>query len=164
LEKHLFIPMTAEQQAHHDENKYVVARIVARWKRSGFLSESDQRRLMIALQYMRMSCNSTYLLDQETEFGTKPDELIAQLEDVLEQRIGRVHRLGQQRPVHVLHFVSQGSIEHGMLDLLKFKKSLFAGVLDGGQDQVFMGGSRLKKFMDSVEKATGAIPEAALEP
>jgi len=50
---------------------------------------------------------------------------------VLEQRIGRVHRLGQSRPVHVFNFVSQGTIEHGMLDLLKFKKSLFAGVLDG---------------------------------
>ena len=35
---------------------------------------------------------------------------------------------------------------------------MFSGVLDGGQDEVFMGGTRLKQFMESVEKATGSIP------
>ena len=34
-------------------------------------------RLMCALQNMRMSCNSTYLLDQETDHGVKADELAA---------------------------------------------------------------------------------------
>lgn len=77
---------------------------------------------------------------------------------VLEQRIGRVHRLGQRRPVRVIDFIAQGTIEEGMLSLLKFKRSMFAGVLDAGQDEVFMGGTRLKRFMESVEKATGSIP------
>ncbi len=79
---------------------------------------------------------------------------------VLEQRIGRVHRLGQRRPVRVLNFIAQGTIEEGMLSLLKFKKSLFAGVLDGGEKEVFLGGSRLTRFMETVEKATGSIPQA----
>jgi len=79
---------------------------------------------------------------------------------VLEQRIGRIHRLGQHRPVRVVNFVAQGTIEHGMLSLLSFKQSLFSGVLDKGKDEVFLGGSRLKRFMDSVDKATGAIPES----
>ena len=52
---------------------------------------------------------------------------------VLEQRIGRVHRLGQKGTVRVVNFVAQGTIEEGMLGVLKFKKSLFAGVLDGGE-------------------------------
>ncbi len=47
-----------------------------------------------------------------------------------------------------------------MLNLLAFKKSMFSGVLDGGQDEVFMGGTRLTRFMESVEKATETIPEA----
>src|SRR5207253_2370614 len=80
---------------------------------------------------------------------------------VLEQRIGRVHRLGQRRPVQVVNFVAQGTIEEGMLGLLKFKKSLFAGVLDGGEKEVFLGGSRLNRFMESVEKTTGSIPESS---
>jgi superfamily II DNA/RNA helicase len=82
---------------------------------------------------------------------------------VLEQRIGRVHRLGQRQPVRVVNFVAQGTIEEGMLSVLQFKKSLFAGVLDGGEKEVFLGGSRLTKFMETVEKASGSIPEAAVE-
>jgi superfamily II DNA/RNA helicase len=80
---------------------------------------------------------------------------------VLEQRIGRVHRLGQHRPVRVVHFVAQGAIEEGMLGVLAFKKSMFAGVLDGGKDEVFLGGTRLKRFMESVEKVTNSIPTPA---
>jgi len=68
---------------------------------------------------------------------------------VLEQRIGRIH----------VNFIAQGTIEHGMLSLLSFKQSLFSGVLDKGKDEVFLGGTRLKRFMDSIDKATGAIPE-----
>src|SRR5204862_5341124 len=55
------------------------------------------------------------------------------------------------------------SIEEGMLGVLKFKKSLFAGVLDGGEKDVFLGGSRLNKFMETVEAATAAIPEEMIE-
>ena len=79
---------------------------------------------------------------------------------VLDQRIGRVHRLGQHRPVRVVNFVAQGTIEHGMLSVLSFKQSVFAGVLDGGEREVFLGGTRLKRFMDSVDKVTQAIPPA----
>jgi superfamily II DNA/RNA helicase len=82
---------------------------------------------------------------------------------VLEQRIGRVHRLGQRQPVRVVNFVAQGTIEEGMLSVLKFKKSLFAGVLDGGESEVFLGGSRLSRFMETVEKTTGAIAEPLVE-
>ena len=248
LEKNYFVPMTDEQMKHHEENRETVARIVAKWRRFGFLSEIDQRMLMIALQNMRMSCNSTYLLDKKTDYGVKADELISVLEEifeqpdakavvfsqwlgthelildrlesskhnhvlfhgrvapkkrndlvkqfkndpdcrvflstdaggvglnlqnasavinmdlpwnpaVLEQRIGRIHRIGQRRPVRVVNFIAQGTIEHGMLSLLSFKQSLFSGVLDKGKDEVFLGGTRLKRFMDSVDKATGTIPE-----
>src|SRR5262249_49881381 len=81
---------------------------------------------------------------------------------VLEQRIGRVHRLGQKQPVRVVNFIAQGAIEEGMLQVLKFKKSLFAGVLDGGAKDVFLGG-RLEKFMEQVEAATAAVPESMIE-
>jgi superfamily II DNA/RNA helicase len=240
--------MTDQQMKYHEENRETVAHIVAKWRRLGFLTETDQRILMIALQNMRMSCNSTYLLDKKTDYGVKADELISVHEEifeqpdvktvvfsqwvgthkliqdrlnssnynyvlfhgsvagkerkelirqfkddpscriflstdaggvglnlqnasnvinmdlpwnpaVLEQRIGRIHRLGQHRPVRVVNFIAQGTIEHGMLSLLSFKQSLFAGVLDKGKDEVFLGGTRLKRFMDSVDKATNAIPE-----
>jgi len=61
--------------------------------------------------------------------------------------------------VRVVNFVSQGTIEEGMLSILKFKKSLFAGALDGGEKEVFLGGSRLNRFIETVEKATSSIPQ-----
>ena len=49
-----------------------------------------------------------------------------------------------------------------MLDPLKFKKSLFRRRPRRAQDEVFMGGTRLKRFMDSVESATGSIPSPSV--
>jgi len=80
---------------------------------------------------------------------------------VLNQRIGRVHRLGQQNPVRVLNIVAKGTIEEGMLSVLAFKSSLFAGILDGGAADVQLGGTRLTKFMEAVEATTADIPAPA---
>jgi superfamily II DNA or RNA helicase len=247
-DKHLFVEMTAEQWTHHDENKQAVGEIVARWRRRGFLTDKEQRRLMVCLQNMRMACNSSYLLDKEEDHSVKLDECSLLLNDiletqgnkvvifsqwlgthellirrldgkgldyayyhgslsskarketikrfkqddacrillctdsggvglnlqtasavinmdqpwnpaVLEQRVGRVHRLGQHRSVQVYNFVSQGTIEHGMLSVLKFKSAIFAGVLDGGEGEVFLNGSKMKKFMQTVEEVSDGVPE-----
>ena len=76
----------------------------------------------------------------------------------------RVHRMGQSRGVQVVNFVGQGSIEEGMLSVLAFKQSLFAGVLDGGEHEVFLQGTRLSQFMKSVEQVAGAMGEAEADP
>ena len=55
IDKNFFVPMTPEQTAIHEDNRGTVAKIVAKWRRFKHLSESDRKRLMIALQYMRMS-------------------------------------------------------------------------------------------------------------
>lgn len=84
---------------------------------------------------------------------------------VLEQRIGRIHRLGQKRNINVINFIASETIEHRMLDVHKFKSSLFGGVLDNGEDQIFMGESKFKRFMQSVDKlaAETAKPDIAEE-
>ena len=247
-DQNLLVPMTELQMEYHKENADEVAKIVKRWRRTRFLSDMDQRRLMIALQNMRMSCNSTYLLDQETDHGVKADELAALLDDlfadpeakavvfsqwtrthdivirrleahglgyvsfhggvpsekrpalierfrddpacrvflstdagstglnlqhastlvnmdlpwnpaILEQRIARIHRMGQKRPVRVINFVAKGTIEEGMLSVLAFKRSLSAGILDGGSGEISLGGSRLNRFMKDVESVTGSMGE-----
>jgi len=48
-----------------------------------------------------------------------------------------------------------------MLSVLSFKKGLFAGVLDGGEANINMGGTRLTKFMESVEATTTAVPSVS---
>jgi len=82
---------------------------------------------------------------------------------VLEQRIGRVHRMGQDRTVRVVNFISRASIEERILDLLRFKKSLFTGALDeDGTNAVMVGETGMGKFMESVEEAVA--PLAAPDP
>src|SRR3989442_9164858 len=76
--------MAPKQMAHQEENREIVGRLVAKWRRSRFLSEADQRRLLIALQNMRMACDSTYLLDQRTDHGAKADELVTFLDEAFE--------------------------------------------------------------------------------
>ncbi|HID28694.1 MAG TPA: DEAD/DEAH box helicase, partial [Desulfobacterales bacterium] len=52
----------------------------------------------------------------------------------LEQRIARAWRKHQTKPVNVVNFVCEGSIEHRMLGLLAQKRQLADGVLDGQGD------------------------------
>lgn len=69
---------------------------------------------------------------------------------VLEQRIGRIYRIGQEVPVQVLSLVSKDSIEEGMIDRLKFKQSMFEGALDGGDDTIFLSDDKFRSFMSSL--------------
>lgn len=48
--------------------------------------------------------------------------------------------------------------------VLRFKKSLFAGVLDGGETEISLGKNRLARFMEGVESVTSAITPAAPQP
>ena len=73
---------------------------------------------------------------------------------VLEQRIGRVHRYGQKKNVSVINFVSTGTIEHRMIGVLNFKSSLFDGILNDGEDSIFMGEGKFREFMKTVEGIT----------
>jgi SNF2 family DNA or RNA helicase len=236
IDKNFFVEMTKEQLTDHNSYYDIVARLVSKWIRLGFLSEEERQKLLICLNCMRMVSDSTYILNQETNFGTKIVEikelikeitedqenkvvifsqwkrmfelLIKELDKlgmqyvylsgdipaqqrkiiidrfqsdyqlkiflstdaggvgvnlqranvlinidlpwnpaVLEQRIGRIYRLGQKKHINVFNFVSAGSIEHRILHLLDFKKSLFTGVIeDEGEDQVMLEG-----FLESVK-------------
>jgi hypothetical protein len=52
---------------------------------------------------------------------------------VLEQRIGRAHRHGQARSVHVINLIAKGTIEERMLDTLAAKRNVFAGVFGAAE-------------------------------
>lgn len=70
---------------------------------------------------------------------------------VLEQRIARIYRLGQQRNVQVINLVSAGTIEEQMLDKLRFKSAMFEGVLDNGQNTIFLSNeSKFSQMMDTL--------------
>ena len=69
---------------------------------------------------------------------------------ILEQRIGRIYRIGQEVPVQVLSLVSKDSIEEGMIERLRFKQSMFAGALDGGNDTILLSDEKFRGFMSEL--------------
>jgi hypothetical protein len=78
---------------------------------------------------------------------------------VLEQRIGRIYRLGQEQPIDVYNLVTEYGIESRIALLVAGKKALFSGLFDGTSDEIRfdMAGGFLKdveRLVDPVE-----IPE-----
>lgn len=70
---------------------------------------------------------------------------------VLEQRIGRIYRIGQKRNIQVYNLVAAGTFEEQMIGKLKFKTSMFEGVLDGGEDTIFREESTFKQMLTSIK-------------
>ena len=238
-DKNLFIPMTNEQMEMHQEWQNQVRILVLKWRRMHFLSDKDRKRLLLFLSQMRMVCDSSYILDQNTRYDTKVDECVNIINDiiseegekvvvfsqwermtrliakelekkeigfeylhggvpsekrknlvdnfmnepssrvflstdagstglnlqsaatiinidlpwnpaVLEQRIGRIYRLGQENNIQVINLVTPDSIEQEMLSKLRFKTSMFEGVLDDGEDSVFITDDKFSKMMETV--------------
>jgi SNF2 family DNA or RNA helicase len=67
----------------------------------------------------------------------------------IEQRIGRLSRIGQQRDVHVLNFVTAGTIEEEILHLLEAKINLFELVM-GEMDMILGQMEEEKDFEERV--------------
>ena len=69
---------------------------------------------------------------------------------MLEQRIGRIHRLGQRRPIDVYNLVSEPGIESRIADLVGSKKAFFTGLFDGKTDEVAF--ERSGSFLSRIER------------
>ena len=82
---------------------------------------------------------------------------------VLEQRIARIYRLGQQRNIQVINMVASQTIEERMLSTLNFKSSLFEGILDNGADSIFLEDSKLDKIMDSIKDVVETVDDKKQE-
>ncbi len=242
IDKNYYIEMTREQISEHEYYYDIVSKLVNRWVHLGFLSDEDREKLLKALNCMRMVCDSTYILKNNTNHGNKIGELENLIEDllqdpdnkivifsqwkkmfelviqllnrkklsylylngdipaqkrneiieefqsgdriklflstdaggvgvnlqsaniiinldlpwnpaVLDQRIGRIYRLGQKKHIRVYNFIAYNSIEHRILYLLDFKRAVFNGVLEtDGNDEVMLEG-----FMESVKAMTEVV-------
>ena len=69
---------------------------------------------------------------------------------VLEQRIGRVYRMGQKQPIDVYNFVCEEGIESRIAGLVGSKQAFFKGLFDGASDSVQFDQSG--SFLSRVEK------------
>jgi hypothetical protein len=85
---------------------------------------------------------------------------------VLEQRIGRIYRLGQRRPIDVYHLVGEPGIESRIADVVGSKKALFTGLFDGTTDEVTFrhSGSFLSRLERIVTPALEGTPRNGRPP
>ena len=253
-DKNLFVPMTPQQQAMHEDWQFKVSLIVQKWNNTHFISEAERLRLLKLLSQMRMVCDSTYIIDQQSRYDTKVEETMNILRDifesgddekvvifsqwermtrliageldkrgigyenlngmvpskkrkeiidnftddpscrvflstdagstglnlqvastlinldlpwnpaVLEQRIARIYRLGQENPVQIINLVAHETFEEQMLGKLRFKTAMFEGVLDNGEDTIFIGDkSKLNAMMENLNEMMGATTNETAE-
>ncbi|MBI4606517.1 MAG: DEAD/DEAH box helicase [Planctomycetes bacterium] len=83
---------------------------------------------------------------------------------VLEQRVGRAHRMGQKRPVQVFVLVTEGTIEERLLGTLSAKHELATAALDFSSDvdEVDLS-SGVEELRRRLEVLLGAKPEAPVD-
>jgi superfamily II DNA or RNA helicase len=250
------VPLTPQQAEPYYEQSDILAALMRKWEKQGWLSEIDQKRILCCIQNMRMLCNSTFLFDKETHHSPKLEEFREIVRELaieenrkvvvfseyermthlageelrklgigfvslhggvpsrqrgalmekfrndpackvflstdaggvglnlqaasavvnfeppwnparLEQRIGRVHRLGQSRPVHVIHMLTSESIEERVWETLRLKKSLFAGVFDSPTGEVSFAKLGRKSVLQAVKEIFAdqpARPKPIIEP
>ncbi|MBI2820873.1 MAG: SWIM zinc finger family protein [Acidobacteria bacterium] len=244
------VPMMAEQASYYGDQQLVVAALMRKLERQGWLSLLDQQRLLCAIQNMRMICDCTFLFDKETKVSPKLEELREIIRDLvleeerkvvifsewermtflvgemldelqigyvslhgaipsrrrgklisrfrddpqakvflstdaggvglnlqaasavinieppwnparLEQRIGRVHRMGQSRPVLAVHLLTEESIEERVWETLRLKKALFSGLFDGTASEVSFEKLGRKPMLEVLREI---LPEKEPEP
>jgi len=80
---------------------------------------------------------------------------------VLEQRIARIHRIGQEKPIDVYNLVSVASIEERIATLVRDKKALFDGLFEGTTDQITFAGS--VSFLSQLKEIAEPVPELSID-
>jgi len=81
---------------------------------------------------------------------------------VLEQRIGRAHRMGQKRPVQIFLLVTEDTLEESLLSTLSAKQALFLAALDPDSEAVTIDlASGMEELKRRLEILLGAKPDAA---
>jgi SNF2 family DNA or RNA helicase len=83
---------------------------------------------------------------------------------ILEQRIGRAHRMGQKQPVQIYVLITEETIEEKLLKTLSSKRSLAMAALDPDSTvtevEMHSGMEELKRRL---EVLLGAMPEAPVD-
>jgi superfamily II DNA or RNA helicase len=245
----VYVEMADAQRGPYAELNHTLARLLQK----KYLTEIDRRRILACITNLRMLCDSTFLLDKQTQVSPKLDELTELLRDllgagphkvvlfsqwemmlrqaaevvdklgvgfavlhggipgkerrglldrfrddpecrlflstdaggtglnlqaadtvinlevpwnpaVLEQRIARVHRMGQHRPVQVFNLVMRDSIEERVLRTLSVKRSLFTELFTGTNEEVIFATLGQHAFLETVRELVGESAKPAEPP
>jgi hypothetical protein len=75
---------------------------------------------------------------------------------VLEQRISRIHRLGQDLPIDVYNLITEKGIESRILATVGTKRALFKGLFDGTNDEIRF--DQAASFFERIEEIIDQEP------
>ena len=149
--------------------------IFSQWERMTRLVAAELNKRDIRFEYLHGGVPSNRRKDMVDNFTDDPDSRVFLSTDagctglnlqaasiiinldlpwnpaVLEQRIGRIYRIGQQRNIQVYNLVAAQTFEEQMIGKLRFKSSMFEGVLDGGEDTIFRQESTFKQMMGTLK-------------
>ena len=75
----VFVEMAPEQRRLYAEHQQTLARLTAK----KYLTEVDRRRILACIANLRMLCDSTFLLDRETNVSPKLEEFGELLRELL---------------------------------------------------------------------------------
>lgn len=74
----------------------------------------------------------------------------------INQRIGRVHRIGQKsKCINVINLIARNSIEERIMAGIKLKEDLFSGVFEGGRDEVLLSREKRQEMVDRLRAMIG---------
>lgn len=83
---------------------------------------------------------------------------------ILEQRIGRAHRMGQKRPVQIYLLVTEETLEESLLATLSAKQALFLAALDPDSKATIVDlQTGVEELKNRLEILLGEKPDAALD-
>ncbi len=84
----------------------------------------------------------------------------------LNQRIGRVNRIGQRsKCVNVINLITKSSIEMRIMAGIQLKGELFSGVFDGGVDEVMFDRKKREEMVNQLREMLGQeLEEPVAEP
>src|SRR2546427_757713 len=171
------IEMTPEQVEEHDALNMPIAQLLARSKRRP-LTQAEFLKLMMLLTTQRIIANGLAQIrfeeiwpdlsriERPTETTLKGlscpkllelRELIGQI--ALEQGVGRIYRLCQNRPFDIYILVSEPGIESRISDLVGTKQAFFVGLFDGTSDEVAF--ERSGSFLSRIERIVAPALERA---
>jgi hypothetical protein len=113
-------PLTPQQAEPYWEQSDILARLMNKRQRQGWLSEIDLRRITCCIQNMRMLCDSTYLFDKTTRARGRAHPEARRADGGVSQRSGlqsvpfhRRGRRGSQPPGVLRRDQLRASLEPG---------------------------------------------------
>jgi SNF2 family DNA or RNA helicase len=126
------LQLIAEQVRQHDRTPIVYSGSLSMAERAKKLAafRSDARAVFVATRAGTEGLNLQFcnrLVNYELPWNPM----------IVEQRIGRIHRIGQTREAHIINFAARGTVEAHVLRLLDQKIKLFELVV--GELDVILG-------------------------